>query len=68
MAKLSINSKLVLVTTGFLILIGSVFIFHFWEYWKIQNTLGDLGLFDKVMVSIDSLASWLEHQDFQCLI
>ena len=47
--KLSINSKLVLVTTGFLILIGSVFIFIL-EY-RNQNTLGDLGLFDKVMVS-----------------
>ena len=47
--KLSINSKLVLVTTGFLILIGSVFIFIL-EYGN-QNTLGDLGLFDKVMVS-----------------
>ena len=47
--KLRINSKLVLVTTGFLILIGSVFIFIL-EYGN-QNTLGDLGLFDKVMVS-----------------
>lgn len=46
---MSINSKLVLVTTGFLILIGSVFIFIL-EYGN-QNTLGDLGLFDKVMVS-----------------
>lgn len=47
--KLSINSKLVLVTTGFLILIGSVLIFIL-EYGN-KNTLGDLGLFDKVMVS-----------------
>ena len=62
--KLSINSKLVLSTTFFLIICGSIFIFIF-EYQNI-DTLGHLNLFDKIMVS-SFMASMARTSGFSML-
>lgn len=62
--KLSINSKLVLVTTLFLIISGSIFLFVL-EYGN-QETLGHFELFDKIMVSV-FMASMARTSGFSML-
>ena len=62
--NLSINSKLVLATTLFLVIGGSIFLFIL-EYAN-QETLGHLDLFDKIMVSV-FMASMARTSGFSML-